>query len=114
VFWLTFVTLAIILIALGNFKPNCSAGDNFKKIKFYGVVTDKKLDTDRHSVPLLVVKEFHNNAYLNVDFFLEKTNSYKVININDTLLKTSNNDSLFVLKNNIKTLLQKVEFECPN
>ena len=113
-FGLTFVLIGIVLFIIARKEPKCKSQNYWNEQEFHGVVTAKFLDPNQHSIPVVVIRTLNCDAARKIDFFLEKTNSYDKINVNDTILKTNNSDSLYVIKNNVKTLLQKVEFECQN
>jgi hypothetical protein len=114
VFMFAFVALAIILILVATTEPKCKSQDHFNGMTFYGAVTDKCLDNEQHGIPILVLVDLNEKVEIKIDFFLEKTNTYESININDILYKPKNSDSLYIFKNNVKTFMQKVQFECTN
>lgn len=93
-------------------NTRCGIYDEFLARKLNGKVVNKYIDSSQHSYETIIIREFKDQHLETVLFDLDTTDAFMKININDSVLKEINNDSLFRLTNNKKALISVINFGC--
>ncbi|HMJ47486.1 MAG TPA: hypothetical protein VK498_09160 [Ferruginibacter sp.] len=106
-------TIFLIKVIPGITKNDrCDAYDEFLLWSFNGVVVQKYIDTEQHSYKTVVIRDLENGIFNKVIIDSYISNLYNEINLNDTLYKKVQNDSVFKITNRNKVLISKVDFGC--
>jgi len=71
-------------------KPECFEKENMLYLEFNGEVIRKFRDHDNHNYNALIVEDFKNRKKIKMFFINEKSGSFNLINLEDTLVKKLN------------------------
>ena len=73
--------------------------NDFLISQFEGVITNKFIDRNEHSYPIIIIKSFENDSLIRINLVRESTNIFDSLIISDSIYKYKN-DSLLIRKRN--------------
>lgn len=112
-----YIILAIIVFLVFYFLipsvnySNCINAERFMKSSFEGIVVNKYLDNQQHSVPTIEVLNDHgqvNKLYL----FGEYSGLYESISLHDTIVKSKGSSNVFKQRNGAFEFFHRADFNC--
>jgi hypothetical protein len=106
------IFLIKVIIPQFSINTECVKYDEFLLMSFNGVILQKYIDSTQHSYKTIVIKNFGNTKPQELLLDFDRTNTYNMLKIHDTIYKEIHNDSLFIVRNNQKRLLSKIDFGC--
>ena len=109
---IVFITFIIFVISQLKINSRCVTYKEFYSISLHGIIINKYIDSSQHSYNTLEIKDFGNSEVKKILLDFDTTNLFDKIQINDTMYKEINKDSVFVIKNKEKKLLSIVDFAC--
>lgn len=113
-----FMALAVLTVFLIRVIPDikklgsCEHYDQFLLVSYDGVVLRKYIDADEHSYKTIVVKNLSDGSVEKIIIDSYIPDLYNGINVNDTIYKEVQNDSVFKIIDGRRRLLLKADFGC--
>jgi len=110
------IFIGTFFLLVNKFLPTlkdseCISLGKFKKLDINGYVTKKYIDSTQHSFPFIEVKQFASDTIVKVGLVGDKSNSYNLILVGDTIVKKMGSEFIR-LKNSVMESNVKVDFGC--
>lgn len=88
----------------------CDLLDKFRKARINGAVSEKYIDSSQHSYPTVIIRGYDSTTSL-INLVFDTTNTFKIINIGDVVIKDSNSQYLIIQHKGIQTT-KYLDFGC--
>jgi len=107
----------VMMVSLYFFIPSnknqdCDYEDCMRNRRVEGVVYRKFIDKSDHSVPKVVVRHLGGNQLDTLNFLMEKSGVFDVLNESDTIFKSINSLEFYKVVNDSLSLVGVISTNC--